>query len=71
MARQVRVATIQPLFSDKLNRDLGTTQGSTTVSTVGFSDLHYQELQPVGHINELSREQLIEHAVEEGKVGQV
>ena len=59
------------LFSDKLNRDLGTTQGSITVSTVGFSDLHYQELQPVGPVNELSREQLIEHAVEEGKVGQV
>ncbi len=66
-----RHATIQPLFSDKLNRDLGTTQGSTTVSTVGFSDLRYQELQPVSPLNELSREQLIEHAVEEGKVGQV
>jgi hypothetical protein len=56
---------------DERNRDLGTTQGSTTISTVGFSDLHYQELQPVGPVNEISREQLIEHAVEERKVGQV
>jgi hypothetical protein len=71
MARQVRVVTIQPLFGDKVNRDLGTTQGSTTVSTVGFSDLRYHELQPVGPLNELSQEQLIERAVEEGKVGQV
>jgi hypothetical protein len=71
MARQVRVATIRPLLSDKLNRDLGTTQGSATVSTVGFSELRYQELQPVSPLNELSREQLIEHVVEEVKVGQV
>jgi hypothetical protein len=59
------------LLSDKLNRDLGTTQGPTTVSTVGFSELRYQELHPDSPLNELSREQLIEHAVEEGKVGQV
>jgi hypothetical protein len=58
-------------FINELNRDLGATHGSTTVSTVGFSDLHYQELQPVDPVNELSREQLIEHAVEERKVGQV
>lgn len=62
---------ITPIQYDELNRDLGTTQGSTTVSTVGFSDLQYQELQPVGPVNELSREQLIEHAVEERKAGQV
>ncbi|KAH9985379.1 anaphase-promoting complex, cyclosome, subunit 4-domain-containing protein [Russula compacta] len=49
----------------------GTTQGSTTVATVGFSDLHYQEVQPVGPVNELSREQVIEHALEERKVGQI
>lgn len=45
--------------------------GPTTVATVGFSDLHYQELQPVGPVNEVSREQLIEHAVEERKAGQI
>ncbi|KAI9460950.1 anaphase-promoting complex, cyclosome, subunit 4-domain-containing protein [Lactarius psammicola] len=45
--------------------------GSTTVATVGFSDLHYQELQHIGPVNELSREQLIEHAVEERKAGQI
>jgi hypothetical protein len=56
---------------DELNRDPGTTQGSTTVATVGFSDLHYQGVQPVGPVNELSREQVIEHALEEQKVGQV
>jgi hypothetical protein len=48
-----------------------TTQGTTTVATVGFSDLHYQEMQPVGPLDELSREQLIEHALEERKAGQV
>ena len=58
---------ITPIQRDELNRDLG----STTVSTVGFSDLQYQELQAVGPVNELSREQLIEHAMEERKVGQV
>jgi hypothetical protein len=54
---------------DELN--LGSTQGSTTVAIVGFSDLHYQELQPVGPLDELSREALIEHALEERKAGQV
>ena len=62
---------ITPIQRDELNRDLGTTKGSTTVSTVGFSDLQYRELQAVGPVNEPSREQLIEHAVEERKVGQV
>jgi hypothetical protein len=55
---------------DELN--LGTTQGPTTVATVGYSDLHYQEVQPVDPpLGELSREQLIVHALEERKVGQV
>jgi hypothetical protein len=54
---------------DELN--LGTTQGSTTVATVGFSDLHYQEVQLIGPLDEFSREQLIKHALEERKVGQV
>jgi len=45
--------------------------GPTTVATVGFSDLHYQEVQIVSPVNELSREQLIEHALEERKVGQI
>ncbi|KAH9175287.1 anaphase-promoting complex, cyclosome, subunit 4-domain-containing protein [Lactarius sanguifluus] len=45
--------------------------GPTTVATVGFSDLRYQELQHIGPVNELSREQLIEHAVEEWKAGQI
>jgi len=54
---------------DELN--LGTTQGSTTVATVGYSDLQYQGVQPVDPLGELSREQLIAHALEERKVGQV
>jgi hypothetical protein len=54
---------------DKL--DLESTQGNTTVATVGFSELQYQEVQLVGPLDEMSREQLIEHALEEGKVGQV
>ena len=54
---------------DELN--LGTTQGSTTVATIGYSDLHYQGVQPVDPLSELSREQLITHALEERKVGQV
>ena len=41
------------------------------IATVGFFDLHYQELQSVSPVSELSREQLIEHAVEERKAGQV
>ena len=54
---------------DELN--LGTTQGSTTVATVGYSDLHYQGVQRVDPLDELSREQLIAHTLEERKVGQV
>jgi hypothetical protein len=54
---------------DELN--LGTTQGSTTIATVVYSDLHYQGVQPVDSLGELSREQLISHALEERKVGQV
>jgi hypothetical protein len=54
---------------DELN--LGTAQGSTTVATVGYTDLHYQGVQPVDPLGELSREQLVAHALEEGKVGQV
>jgi hypothetical protein len=54
---------------DELN--LGTTQGSTTVATVGYSDLRYQGVQPVDPLGELSREQLIAHVLEERKVGQV
>ena len=54
---------------DELN--LESTQGTTTVATVGFSELHYQEVQPVGPLDEMSREQLIEHTLEERKVGQV
>ena len=68
MARQVRVPR-HSTSCDELN--LGTTQGSTTVATVGFSDLRYQEVQPVGPLDELSREQLIEHTLEERKIGQV
>ncbi|KAI0307739.1 anaphase-promoting complex, cyclosome, subunit 4-domain-containing protein [Multifurca ochricompacta] len=56
---------------DKANRDLGITQGPTTVATVGFSDLDYQDLRLSTSVNELSREQLIEHAVKVWKVGQV
>lgn len=51
--------------------DVATAQGSATVATVGFSDLHYQEVQPVGPLDAMSREQLVEHALEERKVGQV
>jgi hypothetical protein len=54
---------------DELN--LGTTQGSTTIATVGYSDLQYQGVQTVDRLGELSREQLIAHALEERKVGQV
>ena len=54
---------------DELN--LGTTQGSTTAATVGYSDLDYQGVQPVDPLGELSREQLIAHALGERKVGQV
>jgi hypothetical protein len=48
-------------------------QETATIATVGFSDLHYHELQPlqVGPVNELSRERLIKHALEEREVGQV
>jgi len=56
---------IRHLFHDELN--LGTIQG-TTVATVGYSDLHYQEVQPVDPLGELSREQLIAHALEVGEV---
>jgi len=48
----------------------GTIQG-TTVATVGYSDLDYQEVQPVDPFGELSREQVIAHALEERKVGEV
>ena len=54
---------------DELN--LGTIPGSTTVATIGYSDLHYQGVQLVDPLGELSREQLIAHALEERKVGQV
>ncbi|KAH9969035.1 anaphase-promoting complex, cyclosome, subunit 4-domain-containing protein [Russula dissimulans] len=45
--------------------------GPTTVATVGFSDLYYQELQPIGPTDELSLERVIAHALEERKVGQI
>jgi len=45
--------------------------GPTTVATVGFSDLYYQELQPIGPTDELSLERMIAHALEERKVGQI
>lgn len=54
---------------DELN--LGTIHGSTTVATVGYSDLQYQGVQTVDPLNELSREQLIAHALKERKSGQV
>jgi len=46
-------------------------KGPATVATVGFSDLYFQELQPIGPTDELSLEQMIAHASEERKVGQV
>jgi len=46
--------------------------GHTTVATVGFSDLHYQELQSVSSVSDISREQLIEHAIaDEGTWSQI
>jgi hypothetical protein len=57
------------ISGDELN--LGTIQGPTTVATVGYSDLHFQGVQPVDPLGEFSREQLIAHALEERKVGQV
>jgi hypothetical protein len=54
---------------DELN--LGTIHGSTTVATVGYSDLNYRGVQTVDPLGELSREQLIANALEERKVGQV
>ncbi|KAI9454006.1 anaphase-promoting complex, cyclosome, subunit 4-domain-containing protein [Russula earlei] len=45
--------------------------GPTTVATVGFSDLHYKELQPMGPVNEISLEQMISHALKERKVGRI
>jgi hypothetical protein len=67
----VRVPRYSTLSTRPDELNLGTIQGSTTVATVGFSDLQYQEIQPAGPLDELSREQLIEHALEERKAGQV
>ncbi|KAI0286967.1 anaphase-promoting complex, cyclosome, subunit 4-domain-containing protein [Russula aff. rugulosa BPL654] len=55
----------------RVNGAAGTIQGPTTVATVGYSDLHFQGVQPVDPLGELSREQLIAHALEERKVGQI
>jgi hypothetical protein len=51
--------------------DVGVAPGTTSIATVGFSDLHYHELHPLVTVNELSREQLIKHAQEEWKAEQV
>jgi hypothetical protein len=71
MAQQVRVPRPSIRSTRSTQSRSGTTQGPTKAATVGFSDLHYQELQSVSPVSELSREQLIEHAVEERKAGQV
>lgn len=55
----------------RVNGAAGTTQGTTTVATVVYSDLDYQGVKPVDPLGELSREQLIAHALEERKVGQI
>jgi hypothetical protein len=71
MAPKVRVLLYNTCPHDWFNHDVGVAPGTTTIATVGFSDLHYNELHPLGTVNELSREQLIEHAQEEWKAGQV
>lgn len=71
MTRQVRVPDTALVPHDKLNRNLSITSGSTTIAAVVYSDLQYQELQPVGTMNELSREELILHAVRRQKADQV